>query len=298
MNLEQMEYIKEIIHTQSISIAAKNLHVSQSAVSQSISLLEKELGIQLFNRSRFGTIPTEEGKSIINKALKIVENIEKIKEESLSTATINGELRIAALPSFLPFLPKTLSLFKKDYPHIKISIIEMESKRIIEKIIQHKVDLGFTSIEKGLEESLPEHVLLSNLDYNNPDIKVIVPKYSPLSFQKLLTVQDLSDYPIVIYSSQYWENFITTFEESYGSVNVLFRTSNSEVIKRTVSEGIAIGLVSSYHLIDDPYVETGRIIPLPLNDFKFVSNLSFVMIASKKNTHHAIVKKFSEYIQL
>ena len=59
MNFEQLEYIKEVIETKSMSIAAENLHVTQSAISQSISLLEKEFGVQLFKRSRNGTIPTE-----------------------------------------------------------------------------------------------------------------------------------------------------------------------------------------------------------------------------------------------
>ena len=297
MNLEQMEYIKEIIHTQSISIAAQNLHVSQSAVSQSISLLEKELGIRLFKRSRFGTTPTEEGKNIINKALKIVEHIAKIKEEAQTlTSSFKGELKIAAIPSLMSFLPKILSLFKKDFPQIKVTIIEMESKKIIEKVKQHTVDLGFTTIQKSFEQTLPEHFIFEKLDYH-ADIKVIVPKDSPLAFQKGLTIQDLSDYPIVMYTSQYWENFIHSFEESYGSMNVLFHTSNSEVIKKTVSEGLAIGLLSSYSLMDDPYVESQRIILRSLMDYNFVSDLSFGCLISEKNAQHNLAKKFLAYMK-
>jgi DNA-binding transcriptional LysR family regulator len=297
MNLEQMEYIKEIIHTQSISIAAQNLHVSQSAVSQSISSLEKELGIRLFKRSRFGTTPTEEGKNIINKALKIVEHIEKIKEEAQTlTSSFKGELKIASIPSLMSFLPKILSLFKKDFPQIKVTIIEMESKKIMEKVKQHTVDLGFTTIQKSFEQTLPEHFIFEKLDYH-ADIKVIVPKDSPLAFQKGLTIQDLSDYPIVMYTSQYWENFIHTFEERYGSMNVLFHTSNSEVIKKTVSEGLAIGLLSSYSLMDDPYVESQRIILRSLMDYNFVSDLSFGCLISEKNAQHSLAKKFLAYMK-
>lgn len=296
MNLEQMEYIKEIIQTKSISIAAQNLHVSQSAISQSILLLEKELGLRLFKRSRFGTTPTEEGKNIINKALKIVENIEKIKEEAQTlTSSFSGELKIAAIPSLMTFLPKILSLYKKDFPQIKVTIMEMESKKVIEKVKQHTVDLGLTTLQESLRKTLPEHVIFRELDFH-ADMKVIVHKDSPLAFQKVLTIQDLSDYPIVMYTSQYWENFIHSFEKRYGSMNVLFHTSNSEVIKKTVSEGLAIGLLSSYILLDDPYIESQRIIPLSLIDFNFVSDLSFGCIISEKNAHHGIVVKFLEYI--
>ncbi|MGG0658391.1 LysR family transcriptional regulator [Rummeliibacillus pycnus] len=296
MNLEQMEYIKEIIHTQSMSIAAQNLHVSQSAISQSISLLEKELGIKLFKRSRFGTMPTEEGKSIVHNALKIVESIEKIKEDAQTiTSTFKGELKIAAIPSLMNFLPKTLTLFKKDYPQIKVTIIEMESKNILKNIKEHSLDMGFTSIKKSFENSLPEHLLFKKLDYN-AYFQVIVPKDSPLAFKQSLTVRDLYDYPIVLYTSQFWEEFIYSLVDNDSTVNVLFHTSNSEVLKKTVAEGLAISVLSSYLLTDDPYVETGRIIPISLADNHFVPDLSFGCIYSEKNPQHALVKKFQEYV--
>src|SRR4051812_16809292 len=107
MNFEQLEYIKEVIETKSMSIAAENLHVSQSAISQSISLLEKEFGIQLFKRSRIGTFPTDEGKNIIKKLLEILKKTDELKEEVQSiTSSFSGELKIATIPSiFMTFLP-------------------------------------------------------------------------------------------------------------------------------------------------------------------------------------------------
>jgi DNA-binding transcriptional LysR family regulator len=138
----------------------------------------------------FGTIPTEEGKSVINKALKIVENIEKIKEEAQTiTTSFTGELKIAAIPSLMTFLPKILFQFKKDFPQIKVNIIEMESKKIIGKVKQHTVDLGFIAMQKSLEKTLPEPFIFKKMNYH-ADIKVIVPKDSPLAFQKVLTMQD------------------------------------------------------------------------------------------------------------
>src|SRR3954465_14477139 len=129
MNFEQLEYIKEVIETRSMSIAAKNLHVTQSAISQSISLLEKEFGVQIFKRSRNGTIPTDEGKGIITKVLEILKKADELKEEVQSlTSSYNGELKIATIPSiFMTTLPKTLSKFKIDFPQIKVTIMEMEN---------------------------------------------------------------------------------------------------------------------------------------------------------------------------
>ncbi|MFS0823105.1 LysR family transcriptional regulator [Bacillus sp. 1P02SD] len=296
MNLEQMEYIKEIFQTQSITTAAQNLHVSQSAVSQSISLLEKELGVQLFKRSRFGTIPTAEGKNIITKALKIVENIAEIKEEAqIITSSYKSELKIAAVPSIMTLLPKILSQFKKDFPHIKVTIIEMESKKAIEKVKQHTIDLGFITIQKTFEKELDKFFLFNKLNFHT-DLNAIVPKYSSLAFQKTLSIYDLLNYPIVLYTSQFMENLINSIQDRYGNINVLFKTSNSEVIKKTVSEGLAISILSSYILVDDPYVKSKHIIPMPLTDLNFVTDLPFGWIVSKKNNNYALAKMFLEYI--
>lgn len=71
MHLEQLKYIVEVAKTRSISIAAQNLHVSQSTISKAITNLEQELSIHLFTRSRLGAQPTTEGKNIIKKPMKL-----------------------------------------------------------------------------------------------------------------------------------------------------------------------------------------------------------------------------------
>lgn len=70
MNFEQLEYLKEVIETKSMSIAAKNLHVTQSAISQSISLLEKEFGVQLLNAPEMVLFQQKKEKISFRKHLR------------------------------------------------------------------------------------------------------------------------------------------------------------------------------------------------------------------------------------
>lgn len=67
MNLVQLAYIVEVSKLGSLSEASKKLHVTQSAISQSITNLDRELGIKVFNRSRIGTTSTVIGNEIIKK---------------------------------------------------------------------------------------------------------------------------------------------------------------------------------------------------------------------------------------
>lgn len=299
MNLEQMAYIKEVLETKSITLAAQNLHVSQSAISQSISLFEKEIGIQLFKRSRFGTVPTEEGKNIIRKSLEILKKVEEIKEEVQAvSSSFSGELKIATIPAlFMNLIPKILARFKKDFPQINITIIEMESKDILEKVAKHDMDLGLITLRNETDVKLMEQIKFQSFYYESI-IQIIVHKDSPLAYHKEVHLQEILDYPLVMYANSYWANFTEQIKKKYGPVNIMFTTTNTEVIKRTVSEGLGISLLTSLMLKDDPYIENGRIVPIYLADYQFDQFSKYGWIHAKNHPHLRLIKKFLEYVEI
>lgn len=297
MNFEQMEYIKEIVNTKSISLAAQNLHISQSAISQSLFQLEKELEVKLFKRSRMGTIPTEDGRNIIRKALEIVRKVEEIKTEAqIINSSLKGELKIAFSPSALAgFLPYALSSFKRDFPQIKINLIETYRNTIIEKINNNIIDLGFIPVNKHTKKEALANVNFKYLDYGG-EMKIILSKNSPLAYGDAVSIEDLLNYPIVIYSSEFCEKLLKPLKKKNMSINVLFTTTNSELIKKTVAEGLAFSILPSSMLRDDPYVESQRIIPISLIDREFDSDFKFACIYSKKSGNKRIVDNFLNYL--
>jgi DNA-binding transcriptional LysR family regulator len=298
MNFEQLEYIKEVIDTKSMSIAANNLHVSQSAISQSISLLEKEFGVQIFKRSRLGTIPTEEGKTIIKKIMEILKKADELREEVHSlTSTYNGELHVATSPSiFMAFLPKALARFREDYPQINVMIKEMESQEIMKEVEQKKADLGLITLFNNGEEMLPKDITLQSFRHQGR-FNVIVPNHSELALNQELQLMDVKEYPFVLYDRSFYNNLIEDFEKHYGPLNIIFRTTNSEVVKKTVSEGLGIALMTSLMIKDDPYLESGRILAIPLS-YPFNFNLSVGGIYYKNRNQYGLIKKFLEYVEI
>lgn len=297
MNFEQMEYIKEIVNTKSISLAAQNLHISQSAISQSLFQLEKELEVKLFKRSRMGTIPTEDGRNIIRKALEIVRKVEEIKTEAqIMNSSLKGELKIAFSPSALAgFLPYALSSFKRDFPQIKINLIETYRNTIIEKINNNIIDLGFIPVNKHTKKEALANVNFKYLDYGG-EMKIILSKNSPLAYGDAVSIEDLLNYPIIIYSSEFCEKLLKPLKKKNISINVLFTTTNSELIKKTVAEGLAFSILPSSMLRDDPYVESQRIIPISLIDREFDSDFKFACIYSKKSGNKRIIDNFLNYL--
>ncbi|MDM5210719.1 LysR family transcriptional regulator [Peribacillus sp. NJ4] len=296
MHIEQLKYIVEVTKTRSISIAAQNLHVSQSTISKAITNLEQELGINLFTRSRLGAIPTAEGKNIIKKAYEIVVKLHEIQEEAQTqTSLINGEINLSASPSlFMTILLKSLSSFKKDYPNFRIVMTEKKSPNIIEDVLQGKIDIGLAMID---EIDLDAHEELVFETLLEGEIMVCVNKHSPLALSDYLTPEELINETVVMYDGGIWKDSISIFMNRYGSMNILFSSNNTEVIKKAVSEGLAISFLMDISLKDDHYVKSGEIVPIPLINFDS-NRRSFGWVRSKKKHFSFATREFLKCIKL
>ncbi|MBQ0140016.1 MAG: LysR family transcriptional regulator [Kurthia sp.] len=296
MNFEQLRYVKEIMDVKSMSIAAKNLFITQSAISQSISLLEQELGVVLFKRSRIGTLPTEDGKKVIRKILELLEKERELQELSkIISSDFVGELKIATSPSiFMTLLLQALVLFKKDYPQIKLTIVEMEKEQLLYAVRRQEVDVGLLFLfEPG--ETLPTMLQFDPLHYEG-NFMVLVAKDSPLALSKEMLTSELANYPFIMYDRTYFQQLVTSLEEQIGTMNIVLRSKNSEVIKRAVAANLGISIVSSLMIKDDPYIEAGRIVAIPLrgNPVNFRLKAGGVYLAQTKQLH--LIRKFLSYM--
>ena len=295
MNLEQMQYIAEVDRTHSISLAAENLHISQAAISQSIALLEKEIGVVIFKRSRLGTTSTNEGKQIIRIANEILNKVNEIRDEAMYlNSSYSGELVIASIPSlFVTLLPQVLSKFKSDFPKVKLTIREIGSKEITEGVLKDEVDIGLIILSDEMNYKVSRSLTIESLLEGK--MNVCVSKNSPLASKNKLKVKDLRHHPLVIYSGQNWSSYIENYEQSVGLFNVLCTTDNSEAIKRMIAENLAISLLTDVMLLNDAYVKNGDIVAIPLIDYK--PEIIQFSVVYPKSGKEKLIQKFLEYLK-
>ncbi|MGV3466397.1 MAG: LysR family transcriptional regulator [Heyndrickxia sp.] len=239
MNLEQLQYVIEVAKSGSLTMAAQKSHITLSAISQSISLLEKELGVTIFTRSRGqSAVPTPEGKVMIEKAVEILMKVNELKEEANQfNHTLSGELRIATIPGPTHLLVETIARFKKDFPNVRIEIFEKGPKEIIENILTNKMDIGLMVMD---EEYLPKSNDLVFAKVLEGKMVVAVHKKSPLSTKKFITPEMLIKETLVLYDDDIIKNFMDKNIAKYGEVDVLFATNNTFAIENAVEEGIAV----------------------------------------------------------
>lgn len=144
MRTKQIEVFNAIMLAGSVSGAARLLHVTQPAVTQSLQHAEVQLGYPLFTRQRNRLVPTSEAHALYPEVQKLVSQLEVIRR--LSSGLKNGlhtQLRLFIVPSLaVRALPDALRLFRKQHPSLAVSIQTLHSNEIAHAIALREGDVG------------------------------------------------------------------------------------------------------------------------------------------------------------
>lgn len=195
IKLEQYKIFNEAASTLSFSLAARNLFISQSAVSQAIHTLEKELNTQLFIRQSKGVGLTKEGEMLytkISQALSLITSAEN-QIGHLHDLT-KGELTIGAGDTLsenyiMPYLVK----FNQLYPQVTIKMVNRTSLEIIDLLKNGQIEIGFVNMPLHdeaitIQECLQVHDIFVS---KNPEEKVY--SLQELSHESLILLERSSN---------------------------------------------------------------------------------------------------------
>ena len=147
VKLELYRVFKEVAETGNISVAAKNLYISQSAVSQSIKQLETALQARLFARSPRGVTLTGEGQMLyqyVRSALGLLatgeDKLSQAQQLLLGTLTIGASDTVTSF-----FLVHYLDAFHRLHPGIRLKIVSGRSAKVLSMLKSGAVDIAFAS---------------------------------------------------------------------------------------------------------------------------------------------------------
>ena len=193
VRLELYRVFRTVAERGSVSAAAQELFISQSAVSQSIRQLEEQLQIRLFSRSSRGVSLTSEGKLLleyVERGLSLIES----GEEKLSQVRelLAGELTIGASDTVTKtFLLPRLEAFHKAYPEIRIRILNGTTRMVLDYLHAGQVDVAFAS--EAQDETLYElrHCLDTHMAF------VAAPDY-PCDFERRYTMAEMAAFPLIL----------------------------------------------------------------------------------------------------
>ena len=204
MTLLQMSYILEIDRCGSMNKAAQRLFLSQSTLSSAILEAERELGITIFHRSNRGIRLTEDGKELLAQITPLVERSRKL-ERYYSRRRERDWLHLSVAAQRYPFCAKAFVelLQEPEQRPMQMSLKEMDMSAVIREVAQGESELGVIFVS-----DLTEHAVFRVLEEKSlrfqPLVRlkpqVFMRKGHPLAGESSVTVEQLRDFPHVVFA--------------------------------------------------------------------------------------------------
>lgn len=194
MELRQLRYFATLARTLHFRRAAEQLHIAQPTLSQQIQQLEKELGVELFQRNRQGVSLTYAGETLLARTEAILNDVETaISETRLAEARVATQLTIGYVDTAAYLLiPQLTRLFYEQYPGGKLSLIHITPQQQVEALQSHLIDFGITYRLPG---GKPTDVTSLSL-FHDPFMAVL-PQSHPYVQQPIMQASRLNGEPFI-----------------------------------------------------------------------------------------------------
>ena len=240
MDLRQLEILRAVADTGSFTAAGHQLHLSQSAVSRQILLLEEELQEQLFLRVAGKIRITPAGTTLLALSRRVFDEIEEARTSILeSRQTLAGTLRLAGgMTVCLYVFPPLLKEFRRAHPGVEVKLTPSATPRLVRQLRTGTADLGLVTLPVDDPYLAVEPVLKEEL------LLVTAPQHA-LARRKRIIPQDLVRQPFVLFEAG--SNSRRTIEDFFSreqiAPTVVTETENVEIIKALVRIGMGISIV-------------------------------------------------------
>lgn len=286
MKIIQLQYFVEVVKTNNISKAAKNLYVSQPAISSAIKELEKEFNTTLFIRYNNQLTLTDEGHYLYRQSLDLLENFEKVRGDMLTYLKRTEVLKIGVPPMLGTFvLPPIIDKYTKEHPNTEIQLTELGSVANKQAIINREITLGLTvKSNEELPEVLNYHKIIDTT------LLFAINKNHPLAKKEIISIEDIASIPLILMKEDCLQSSIVqkTFEKNNIVPNIKIRTNQLYTIKELLKNNNLGAFMFNQTIENDPYI-----VGIPLKD---LINLEIVIISRKDAHLSSIAKNFLNFI--
>ncbi|ACX53158.1 transcriptional regulator, LysR family [Ammonifex degensii KC4] len=192
MKLSWLKTFVLIADKGSFSLAAKELDLTQPAVSKHIALLEAHLGVKLIDRDQRQVTLTEAGQALLPYARTIIKTLEEAEQAVRNlSASVRGTLNIGA--STIPghyVLPQLIRRFRERYPQVQVNLEIADTEKVWQQVLEHKICLGAV----GAPPSSPA---LEAVPFATDEIVLVLPTPHPLAGKEVIPLELLPQLELV-----------------------------------------------------------------------------------------------------
>jgi DNA-binding transcriptional LysR family regulator len=227
MELRHLRYLCAVADRGGFSSASRYLRISQSAISEQIRDLEREIGASIIAREHQKIRFTPHGEIFLREAREILAHMDRAVE--LTQRSMRGEVGDLSIgfmaAATFRFFPGIIRDFRKRYPGVRLTLLELSPLKQMEALSSGEIDIGFTrDLEPPFDASLRSEMLYTDT------IEVVLPQSHPLA-GSTVRVDDLAGETFVLYAREAWPGLYDTVIGSCREAGFSPRITNSALIQ-------------------------------------------------------------------
>ena len=275
-----MEIFLNVVASGHLTNVAKEMKLSQSAISMSIKELENILGRPVFDRINKKLVLNEVGRAFYKEIDPIFKKLSDIEYEFKNSEN-KGMIRVGASTTIVDYLmPAIICSYMSSYPEVKITLKEGNTKEIAEMIKEGSIDIGFVEGFISGSDIVKEKIGIDEL--------VVVTADKELC--KRCTIDEISQKRWVLREegSGTREVFLGYIKERVDDLNIFLELGHTESIKSILMNRECLTCISKISVADE--IDEGKLFRVPVEDFE--CKRDFLMIYHKDKYHSALFEKF------
>lgn len=280
ITLRQMEIFLNVVVSGHLTNVAKDMKLSQSAISMSIKELETILGRPVFDRINKKLVLNEVGRAFYKEIDPIFKKLADIEYEFKNSEN-KGMIRVGASTTIVDYLmPTIICSYMSVYPDVKITLKEGNTKEIANMIKEGSIDVGFVEGFVSDGDIIKEKIGVDEL--------VVVTAEKDLC--KSCDIADLADKKWVLREegSGTREVFLGYIKEKVQKLNIFLELGHTESIKSILKNHDCLTCISKISVENELREE--KLFKVPVKDFE--CKRDFLMIYHKDKYHSALFEKF------
>ncbi len=280
LTLRQMQIFLNVVASGHLTNVAKDMNLSQSAISMSIKELENILGRPVFDRINKKLVLNEVGRAFYKEIDPIYKKLSDIEYEFKNSEN-KGMIRVGASTTIVDYLmPSIICSYMSSYPDVKITLKEGNTKEITAMIKEGSIDVGFVEGFVSGSDIIKEKIGVDELVVVTADINLCKSCYIDELAEKRWVLREEG--------SGTREVFLDYIKEKVDNLNVFFELGHTESIKSILMNRECLTCISKISVENE--IKEGKLHKVDVKNFD--CKRDFLMIYHKDKYHSTLFEKF------
>lgn len=239
LSIKQLQYFVKVAETGQLSAAARELYISQSAITSAIQDLERQLNRPIFVRSARGVTLTGAGESLLPKAREIIRMVDEAAQVSTADPAATGRVRVGVTYTVMAyFVPQHIQQITAQYPNLEVSWHEMSRRDAERGVVAGELDFALLLTSNLRSPELGHETFVHSVR------RLWTTPTHPLTKLSEIRFADIVKFPYALLTVDESERTTRAYWGPDLQPNVFFETSSIEAVRSVVANGNAVTILS------------------------------------------------------